>query len=402
MYDRRSSPIPCSALAGVTAGRAALMVLLALLSGCSTSDPVELWTQATAAFQAHRYDQAEAAMARLAKLREPTANDHMMRAQLALVHDDNDAALSELAQVTVDSPLASQARLQQGQIELRRHRVRLAEKYLFEALKLDPKLARARKELIYIYGFQLRRSDLSAQFGELAKLEPLAFEQVFLWCLTRGVVWEPQEAASALALQVDADPDDLASRLALAETLRRLNQPGEAEKRLAPVPNDNPDARTLRAQIALDRGDFSAAEALLAGGPKRHIGLALLRGRIAQSRGEDAAALAAFREAVAAEPDNRDAILGLAQTLRRVGSPEAAHYTDLSANHERLNGVVQRASNPGSKSKPDLIKELGAACASVGRFPEARSWYALAISLNPLDTEAQQALYKIKDDKPPG
>jgi tetratricopeptide (TPR) repeat protein len=373
---------------------------LALLSGCSSSNPADLWSQAITAYQEHRYEQAEAVMARLAKLREPTAEDHLMRAQLALVHDDNDVALSELAQVTADSPITGRARLEQGQIELRRHRVRLAEKYLLEAVKFDPKLARARKELIYIYGFQLRRADLSVQFRELAKVEPLAFDQIFLWCLTRGVVWEPQEAANALALQVDTDPDDLASRLALAETLRRLNQPDEAEKRLAPIPDDNPDARAIRAQIAVDRGDAAAADSLLAGGPKRHIGLALLRGRIAQSRSDDEAALAAFREAVAAEPDNRDAVLGLSQTLRRVGSPEAAHYADLSAKHERLNGLVQRAAIPGSMTKPDLIKELGAACAAIGRLPEARSWYTLAIRFNTLDTEAQQALYRIKDDKP--
>jgi hypothetical protein len=41
---------------------------------------------------------------------------------------------------------------------------------------------------------------------------------------------------------------------------------------------------------------------------------------------------------------------------------------------------------------------LGAACAAVGRRAEARGWYMLAISRNPLDNEAQRALFELQAD----
>ena len=381
--------------------RAILAVLLALLApGCRKSDPEALWAEARSAFEARRFDRAEALMEQVGKLRAATPEDHTLRAQLLMARDRVDDALAELTAVPDTHRLASQARLQSGQLELRRNRARIAERFLLEAARLQPDLPKAHGELIYIYGYELRRPELNAQFRALNACEPLNFEQVFLWCLTRGVVWEPAEAASKLAQFVAADPDDRQARLALAEMLRRLNRYDDADKAIAPLKDDDPEARAIRAELALDRGVDKAAEALLAGGPRVHLNLDLLRGRLAIARGDDKAAVAAFRDALAAEPNNRDAIFGLAHSLQRAGDPEAKRYLDLSARHERLGTLVQRAAVPGSSKDVKLIHELGAACADVGRLPEARAWYSLAITMNPFDSEAQQALYRLKD-KPP-
>jgi tetratricopeptide (TPR) repeat protein len=357
--------------------------------------------EARQAFGERRFDQSEVAMKRLAKLREPTPDDHMLRGQLALVRNDNDAALSELASVPDSHEIAPQARLQQGQIELRRDRARAAERFFLEAIRLKPTLAQARKELIFVYGFQLRRADLYEQFRALSEIEPLRFDQVLLWGQLRGVVWNSFESDQQLSRFLAADPTDRASRLGLVDTYRRTNRFEEANDRLAPLSNDDPAARALRVQIALDLGDLDSAETLLAGGPRQHNGLALLRGRMALARGEDNAAAAHFRDALAADPDHRESLLGLALVLRRLGAPDAPVFLDALAQIEKLSAVMQRAAVPGAGKNPELLRDLGSACAEVGRLPEARAWYALAIELDPLDTRAQQALYRLKDASVP-
>jgi Flp pilus assembly protein TadD len=380
----------------------ALALLVILAPGCAREDPEAVWTEARRAFEARQFGRAEALMERVGKLREATPEDHTLRAQLLMARDKNEEALAELKAVPDSHRLASQARLQSGQLELRRNRARLAEGYFREAIRLDPKLAAAHRELIYILGYELRRAELNAEFRALSECEPLRYDQAFLWCLSRGLVWEPAEAAEKLELFVAADPDDRQARLARAEMHRRLARYADVEQGLAPLGDDDPEARSIRVELALDKGDESKAESLLAGGPRVHLGLALLRGRMAIARGEDKAAVAAFRDALAAEPNNRDAIFGLAHALQRVGDPEAKRYLDLSARHERLGTLVQRAANPGSEKNVALIHDLGAACADAGRLPEARAWYTIAITKDPFDTVAQQALYRLNNEgKPP-
>jgi tetratricopeptide (TPR) repeat protein len=381
--------------------RLVLVLLAMVLPACTKEDPEKIWNEARAAFEARDFGKAEALMQKVGRLRAPTPADHMLRAQLLMASDRIDDALAELAAVPDDHRLAPQARLQAGQLELRRDRARVAEEHFRHAIRLQPSLCRAHSELIFILGYELRRRELSDEFRALSECEPLRFDQAFTWCLTRGVVWEPGEAAAKLARFVAADPDDRHARLALAEMLHRLSRYDEAEKTLAPLGDDDADARAIRAQIALNRGDEKTAEALLAGGPRSHVGLSLLRGRMAIAHGDDKAAVAAFRDAVAAEPNNRDAIFGLAHALQRVDEKEAKTYLELSGKHERLGTLVQRASTPGASKDAALVRELGAACAAIGRLPEARAWYAIAVKMNPFDSEAQQALYRLRDDRPP-
>ncbi len=373
--------------------------LLLGVIGCSSPDA--LWREAVDAFAARDFSTADSAMTQLAKLRVPTAEDSMMRAQLAIARNQADEALGYLTLVPDTHPMAAQARLEQGQLELRRKRARFAETHLHEAIRLDPKLVQAHSELIYIYGMQLRRRALADEFRKLSELVPLTYDQALLWCLTRGSVWEPIEITIEMGKYLAADPDDHESRLALIESLRKLNRYDEAERALALLPADNPEARTARANLALDRGNEAEAETLLAGGPKVHLGLALLRGKLAMARGNTSAGVAAFRDAVAAEPNNRNAVFGLAHALQKADDPEAKRCLDESVRLERLGTLVQRAAMPASKNDPKVVRALGAACAEASRLPEARAWYRLAIQIDPLDTEAQQALFKLNDAKPP-
>ena len=86
----------------------------------------------------------------------------------------------------------------------------------------------------------MRRRELQAQFEAISELTPLTFEQVRLWCLSRMSDWDPREVEAVLQSFVAADPDDRASRLALADSLRRLLRPDEAERMLAKLPSFGP------------------------------------------------------------------------------------------------------------------------------------------------------------------
>ena len=88
----------------------------------------------------------------------------MLRGQLAVARERPDEALAELARVPDDSPLAPRpgswpARSSCAAIASGSPRRRSA-----PAVRIDPALVRAHRELIYIYGFQLRRDGLDEEF----------------------------------------------------------------------------------------------------------------------------------------------------------------------------------------------------------------------------------------------
>ena len=306
--------------------------------------------------------------------------------------------MADLERVPDDHAAASKARLLAGQIELRRDRVRRAEGWFQEAIRLDSRLVQAHRELIYIYGMQLRRAELCAQFLALSQLTPLTFDNVFHWCLLRNNSWEPGEAVETLDRYVSADPADRWSRLALAENYRRMGQADSADAVLEPLALDDSEALIIRAQIAVDRQEQDRAERLLASGKKGDTKLARLRGRMALSKRDVPSAIHQFRVAFQADPDNRETVFGLACALELAHEPKAAVvYRELAGNLERLNALVQRAANRTERMNPALLRQLGDACASLNRRPEARAWYELAIARDPLDSASQRALFRLRE-----
>ena len=248
----------------------------------------------------------------------------MVRARLAVARDRPDEAVAELALVPDDSPLAAGARLLAGQVEVRRNRFRFAEQSLRAAVRLDPRLIKAHRELIFIYGFQLRRAELAAEFLALSGLTDLRFQEMFHWGMLKNESWEPGEAAGKLAKCIAADPDDRWSRLGLAENQRRMGRLEEAEATLAVLAPDDPEAIAARVRIAMDRSDVEAAEHLMASGPPADPTLARLRGRLALSRRDAAAAVRHFRVAYELQPDSREAVTGLMTALVLQGDAKAA------------------------------------------------------------------------------
>lgn len=387
---------------GESRGQLRWIVVVALILGglllfSRRRDPEKLWARGEADLAAGNFRAAEAAVHTLARLRKPTVRDIMLRAQVSLALGRPDDALKALAQIPDKDGLAPQARLMAGGIELRRGRLASAERLLREAVRLDPKLEKGHRELIYIYGMLLRRRPLDQEFRALSELTPLTFENLFHWTLTRSAVWEPSELRRDLERFLEAEPGDRATRLALAECLRRLGQRDEADATLARVPESDPEARAIRVRLALDRGDDLKAEALLNDAPAGVPELAQLRGKLALARGNAGAALREFRIAYAAEPDDRDTLNGLTGALQRLGRDrEAAPFREAARKHDVLASLMTRAAAKGAENDFELIAALGAANEALGRLHEARGWYQLVIAHDPSNTDAQHALYRIK------
>jgi tetratricopeptide (TPR) repeat protein len=360
------------------------------------ADPDVLLATAGREFEAGRWGPAERLLNRVCGLRSPTAADRMLRARLALAHGRDAEALAMLGSVPDDDPRGSGARLRKGQLELRLGHLRAAEADLLRAVELNPQQALARRELIYIYGMQMRRQELAEQFRELLRLLPLTFDDLLVWGLARDKNWNPAEVEADLRRFVSADPQDRWSRLALIESLRQQGRLAAAEDQLAFLPANDPDARALYGSILLDRGDVARAELAVAGGSDDRASLACLRGQFALSHRDWAGATQHYRSALAIEPGRRAALCGLVVALHQAEAPESTRICSAALRAcDVLNELLERAARDGGRDDPDVLDSLGSACEAAGRFSEAQAWYKLAVGEDPLNSWAQQALCRL-------
>jgi tetratricopeptide (TPR) repeat protein len=404
MFNRSTTANDGPALVLSSRGRAvrvaAIATAIALLAFvgmalfmASWSNPDELRRAATEASAAGRWSEADDALRRLAA---PTPKDWVLRAAAANNLNDNAAALAYLSRVPPDGPLGAQAALITARIERARYRARPLEQALLRALRLDSTLIEARRLLVFLYGTQGRRVELLAQFALLADEGPLTFDLIRHWCIAhQEQINDPADLKTTLERFVANDPDDRWSRLGLGNVLRQLDRLDQAIQILAPLPESDAEARACRAEVEFARGDLDAVARLVAGPPENHAKLARLRGRLALNRQEGNAALRFFRLSDAVEPNRFETIYGLAQALRQTGDrAAAAPYAQRADAHRALRGLLGRSVD-ADEPKEALSMRMASACEAAGYVPEARAWYRLATSLDPLDERAQQALYRL-------
>ena len=369
-------------------------VTLAVWSRRPTGDPAMIRTLAKRAAAAGQWSLADANLNRLTDL-DPS--DWLLRAIVSHNLKQQQAAEEALRRIPADSPrpLAAQAALWRGRIELSRFRARPMEESLLKALKLDPKLAEARRLLVYLYGTQDRRRNLRDQFAMLAETTPLNLGLIKDWCITHQDIYnEPARLKEDLEKFLAADPGDRFTRMALAMNERKLTHYDRAEKLLAPLPDSDGDALACRVEVAFDRADYAAVERWLAKGPRDHAHLERLRGRLAARHGDRASALAHYRRSDALEPNHWETNYGLAQSLP--SEDPAANEIKARRKAQRELEEMLATISQNKASKVIICRQLGALCEAGAYLPEARAWYRLAIALEPLDREAQQALVRLK------
>jgi predicted Zn-dependent protease len=196
---------------------------------------------------------------------------------------------------------------------------------------------------------------------------------------------------------IEFDPDDRLSRLALASSYVLTTELDQAEVTLKPLPDSDPDARAMRAEIAISRGDIQRAETLVKDGPSDHVRLNVLRGQLQAGYHKNPRQAATFfRAAVQKDREDRDAIHGLGYALERLGDPEGKEYIRIASLHDALTRTI-KDSVTAIKTDPKLFYKLGDICESLKRLAEARIWYELAIRRDPTDEQAQKGLARVDE-----
>jgi len=361
-----------------------------------------LYERATAEYHAGRFASARRYVAVLGVLRRPTPFDHLLRGMLASSELRYDVAFAELAAVPEGHPLAPLARIIAGQSELRRGRIRDAEAYFLDAVRLAPYALQARRELAYIYNIQHRQTLMDDQLEAYSELQTLDFQYALLWSKTRTVGWSPKADMPTLRKYVEADRGDRWSRLALAEGLRRQDDLDGAQALMDELDEDDPDGLAMRATLALDRGDFATAEDLIAKGRRQSPSIAKLRGQLALRRLDADSAVEAYRISYEADPLDRASVFGLGTALHMKGDSKAAEPLLATARkQDALFPLVARAATEEGEKDPQTPRKLGLASVEAGRIPEARAWLKLAIKNDPLDRSIQEALYSLDKQHPP-
>jgi tetratricopeptide (TPR) repeat protein len=388
----RRSAVLCLGLTGL----AFAFTLLVRRPGFA--DPDQVWAEGQAALRSGRLEAASTALARLERLRKPTPLDWLLHAQVATGLGRDEQALRALEKVPDAHSMAAQAALLAGRIERRLHRLRRAEKSLRTALARDPGLIEAHKELIYIYGIQLRKREIDLEFKAIARLGHLTHHDLFTWGLTHFTDWD-RGIAPDLEAAIEADSDDRHSRLALATLL--FDQPDMAlkvQQTLEPLPPDDPDATALRIELYLAHGRLEEAQSLLEKASRGGRPLARLRGRAALLRRDPAAAIGHFREALSDLPCDRVALSELGKALLLSGDrPAAEAYMAQARKLDDVYKLINRVSRPDRENDRGDLTRLGNACEAAGLSEEARGWYELAIGQEPFDAVAQQGLRRLHD-----
>jgi tetratricopeptide (TPR) repeat protein len=360
--------------------------------------PDQLWVKAERAFLAGRWNEARSSLNRLEQVRPKSGLDLLLEAQLAIAEGQPAQAFSALSRIPDDHAIAPQAHLLTARLWREQHCIRKAEIELRHALELKPGLLEAHKELIYILGIQSRRREVDAEFHALARLTPLTHHDLFTWALTHFTQWSP-DIVEDLDGFIQADPDDRFSRLALVELL--VDRPGEEvdayiDRILKPLPDTDPDALALRVEFAFNRGRMDEAERMLEKAPANHARTARISGEFALRRHDVDAAIRYFKSALTDEPYDRVSPMHIAQALRLKGENEAAEiYLDRVQRLNKIYNMIIRVRTPNRQNEISDLTKLGEACEDAGLIEEARGWYALAITLNPVDGDAQQALARL-------
>ncbi len=228
----------------------------------------------------------------------------MLRARIAESQGRLAEAIDNLKHISDTDPLSAQAWLKTGQIELARHRAVAAEAAFLHSAAMNPDTLQPHRELAYLYALQRRKAECDAQFLALSHRMSMGYVLAFVWCQNYCDIWDPNESGKVLRQFVDADPNDRRSRLALAMSYRMTNRFDEADATLAPLPDTDLDARALRVQIAIYKGEIADAAKLARPGPADHERLNVLRGDLAQAAGEYRAAADYFRAALRQEPES--------------------------------------------------------------------------------------------------
>ncbi len=307
------------------------------------------------------------------------------------------AALASLSHVPSNSSQGAAARLLEGTVLLKVGRASQAETALGECLKLDSRSIEARRRLVFLFGIELRRTDLRRTLWELHALDAAGPTDLVLLSGSTFIVWNAAEIMGTVEKFVASDAGDVFARVALGRYRMRQSDLAGARQilqeacRFAP---DDPEAHVTLAECLIDDNDLAPAAQLLnriqntwPQDPRVEYCLA----RIAESDDRTDTAIDHYRRSAAADPDHRESHYRLGQLLLQSNrTSEAEPFLDRArklAERETLLSTLV-SSQDAAKYSPQIARlEV-----ELKHDRLARAWYTEALRQNPtnesLKTEA--------------
>ena len=178
---------------------------------------------------------------------------------------------------------------------------------------------KAHKELVYLFGMQLRRREVDAEFKALSRLTSLSHHDLFTWTISHFTVWGP-DIADDLESFIKADPLDRYSRLALATLLstHRKWRAGSSEPS-SHCPTPTSRRRPCASISGSTTGGLTRPWPCFRKHRRATPGLPAHRGRAALMRGDRAAAIRHFQDALSEEPYDRVSLSELGKVLLITG-----------------------------------------------------------------------------------
>jgi tetratricopeptide (TPR) repeat protein len=354
------------------------------------------------------------------------AGARILAARLTL-RDAEGEAVRALEGVVADSASASPeeivtAQTLLGEIHLLRWRVSRAEAAYSEALKINPKNARALVGLgdaLYRAG---RFSEALARFEAAMQADPDEIAAKVGVAKTKLALEQQQEAAAMLKALLEAHPQSMRVAYWYGKVLEAGGNRKEAEKAYrAAITQGQADPQVVDAYIALSQllnqegrraeaqKTLADARAILKDSSSIHLGL----GELALSEGRHADAIKEFREALRADPGDLTAKFRLGVALRRNRSFEEAQklfdevaaidrdYPGLALERGLLYEAAGRAEEAlvayeaalaRAPNDPDLMLRVGCGKIAAGRAEQAEELLRKVLSMRPNSAETNHCL----------
>ena len=265
-----------------------------------------------------------AALARLqqqAALRpdDPALQEALGQARLAL--GEAAAAAESFRTVLRARPDSAAAQQNLGQALLAAGAFQEAAEALHQAIRRDPAAVAAHLGLGRALRALGRAPEAIDAFEAARRLDPAGAEVLFELARVQIEHARPADCLATLDALLAVLPDHPAAHLQRGqafEALDRLDDAADAYRAAQRLRPDDPLARSKLCALLLHLGRFAEAEPLLAAAPDA-ASFHGLRGVLLAATGRHAAAIAAYRRAIALDPAFDDARFGLGEALLTIG-----------------------------------------------------------------------------------
>jgi tetratricopeptide (TPR) repeat protein len=334
---------------------------------------------------------------------------------------------------TENDPQYTRAFVNLGLTLSKRGLMRQAEKTLLQARSIAPNDVNALTALGMVEGRMGHHQESIQAFKQVVSLQPESAEAHVNLGIALADHFDLQGALREFTDAVRLDPNSATANYNKGRVLYDLGHRQDARPFLETAIHSSPDYPAALYLLAVILGTTPRAaellERLVKIEPQNAVGQYML-GQCLWHEQKQQEAIAHWKLAVAADPENSSALYNLARTLASIHDPEAGAYlarfqavqnkNQRSDRVQTLNNFALEAANARNwtlavkqlqesihdcgqcKQLPVLHRNLGLIYARKGDIEPAKRELRLALKLNPGDTDADTALRILDQLPPPG